>query len=195
MSFSPLKNRPQSKQTFVPSRCDDTLFGERRISREPDPVPEWEPPWVDNGKTKLKSPPKPLLFYCPTAASSTSSSRPSSRAKTTCSTPDSRKFKPVKFSPSYVDDSLFGTRRAKRSNSPPPKEFNAPWEKEEKRDRPLLFEYTTTHLTFNPTERFDSSTSMRSESRSSNRTASRAGRKSRPVSATGVGNKEKRPWR
>lgn len=201
MSFSPLKNRPQNKQKFVPSSCDDTLFGQRRISREIDQVPEWEPPWVDNGKTKLKSPPKPLLFYCPTAANSTSSSRSSSRMRSSCSTPESRKFKQVKFSPTYVDNSLFGMRRTKRSNSPPPKEFDAPWAKEEKKDKPLLFEYSATNLVFDSTDRFDSHRSSRSESRSSNKTASRDDRKSRPVRSSGVGNNshfnlpERRPWR
>lgn len=85
---------------FTASTVDESLFGERRTTLEPDPVAEFEPPWVDNGKTKLKPRPKPLLFYCPS-----SPSRPSSRASV--NTPE-KKYKPTTFSPTYVDNSLFG---------------------------------------------------------------------------------------
>lgn len=87
------------KTKFTPSTVDETLFGERRTTLEPDPVPQFEPPWVDNGKTKVKPPPKPLLFYCPG-----SPSRPSSRTNNT--TPE-RKYKPTKFSPTVIDHTLF----------------------------------------------------------------------------------------
>lgn len=100
-------SRGRFKRTkFTPSSVDETLFGERRTTLEPDPVPEFEPPWVDNGKTKLKPQPKPLLFYCPT-----SPSRPSSQASVR--TPEKR-YKPVKFSPTYVDDTLFGKNDEER---------------------------------------------------------------------------------
>ncbi|XP_020895380.1 uncharacterized protein LOC110234347 [Exaiptasia diaphana] len=96
------------KTRFTPSSVDETLFGERRTTLEPDPVPKFEPPWVDNGKTKLKPPPKPLLFYCPG-----SPSRPTSSSRTTNTTPE-RKYKPTKFSPTVIDHTLFDSGRTKQ---------------------------------------------------------------------------------
>lgn len=120
MSFdsSAYASRGRFKPTkFVPSSVDESLFGELKKTREPDPVPEFEPPWVDTGKSKLKSPPKPLLFYCP-SASSTLSSRPLSASSSRASsrTPD-RKYKPVKFSPTVVDNTLFGEKKKEQLHS------------------------------------------------------------------------------
>ncbi|XP_031556554.1 RBPJ-interacting and tubulin-associated protein 1-like [Actinia tenebrosa] len=125
MSFdnSAYASRGRFKRTkFTPSSVDESLFGELRKTREPDPIPEFEPPWVDTGKTKLKSPPKPLLFYCPTTSSpfssrpsSSASSRPSSRC--TSSRSSDRKYKPVKFSPTVVDNTLFGEKKKDQLHS------------------------------------------------------------------------------
>ena len=123
---------------FVQSSVDESLFGERVTAvHEPLDVRTFDPPWEDNGKAKA-SPSKPLLFYCPTSPSWPTFSR----SQTSQASPV-RSYKPVKFSPSYVDDSLFGKRKTKRSDSPPPSEFEPPWVKEsEKRPvRPLLFDF------------------------------------------------------
>ena len=123
---------------FVQSSVDESLFGERVTAvHEPLDVRTFDPPWEDNGKGKA-SPSKPLLFYCPT-----SPSRPTSSRSQTSQASQLRSYKPVKFSPSYVDHSLFGKRKTKRSDSPPPSEFEPPWVKEsEKRPvRPLLFDF------------------------------------------------------
>lgn len=125
---------------FVQSSVDESLFGERVTAvHEPLDVRTFDPPWEDNGKAKA-SPSKPLLFYCPT-----SPSRPTSSRSQTSQASQLRSYKPVKFSPSYVDHSLFGKRKTKRSDSPPPSEFEPPWVKEsEKRPvRPLLFDFNS----------------------------------------------------
>ena len=129
-----------NRMKFVRSTVDETLFGERvRARHEPVDVPSFEPPWADNGKTKASSS-RPLLFYCPT-----SPSRPTSSRSQSSQVSPLRSYKPVKFSPSYVDDTLFGKRKTKRSESPPPSEFEPPWVKEsEKRPvRPLLFDFNS----------------------------------------------------
>lgn len=137
MSFdsSAYASRGRFKPTkFVPSSVDESLFGELKKTREPDPIPNFEPPWVDTGKNKLKSPPKPLLFYCPTTSSpfssrpSSASSRPSSR--TSSRTPD-RKYKPVKFSPTVVDNTLFGEKKKEQLHSLQTEKFFTSMEKKE----------------------------------------------------------------
>lgn len=177
---------------FVRSTVDETLFGERTVAREQAHVPEFEPPWVDNGKTKA-SPSRPLLFYCPTSPSRPASSRSQASQDSAL-----RSYKPVKFSPSYVDDTLFGKRKTRRSNSPPPSEFEPPWVKEsEKRPvRPLLFDFNS-RLVFDTscTDENDSSNmSSRSKTPQSIRTSSRMSSR-----AQGVGNlpksTSKPPWR
>lgn len=163
-----------SRMKFVRPIVDETLFGERVKTRETVNVPDFEPPWVDRKNSPTKTPSQPLLFYCPTAQS-----RPHSRSS--LSTPV-RGYKPVKFSPTHVDETLFGERRTKRSDSPPPSEFDAPWEKqnEQKRDRPLLFDCNS-RLTFDnagdeleTTSRSRTPQSFRSSSRTNSRTSSRA---------------------
>ena len=133
MSFGTCGNKvgASSGVKFVPSMVDDTLFGEPRKARKPVAVPDFEPPWAESGSTK----PNPLLFYCPTTPS-----RPSSFSSRTSSA--SRGPQPKRFSPSYVDDSLFGKRRTKLSDSPPSSEFDPPWVKEsdKKKVRPILFD-------------------------------------------------------
>jgi hypothetical protein len=113
MSFnsSVYTSRGRFKRTkFVPPSVDETLFGDLKKTREPDPVAEFEPPWIDNGKTKVKSPPKPLLFYCPNTSSPLNSSPSSatSRASSVASRTPDRKYKPVKFYPTVIDNTLFG---------------------------------------------------------------------------------------
>ena len=160
---------------FVQSTVDETLFGEFTKTREPVRVPAFEPPWVEGGKAKTKTPSKPLLFYCPGSSPASSHSQRSSPL---------RAYKPVQFSPAYVDESLFGKRRTKRSNSPPPSEFNPPWvkESEEKRERPILFDCNA-RLSFDNSCEFDASrrpmssrsrTPRSTSSRSSSRATSRA---------------------
>ncbi|EDO45533.1 predicted protein [Nematostella vectensis] len=140
-----------SRARFTPSNVDESLFGDLKKTRDPDPVTEFDPPWVDNGKAKTKSPPKPLLFYTPNRPSS---SRSSSRANSSSRSTPQRKYKPVKFTPSYVDENLFGDRNARRSNSPPPREFDPPWAKEEDngRNNPILFDYSRKNLVFDDRE-------------------------------------------
>ena len=183
MSFSAVaesKHRSGSRSKFKQSECDEGLFGERKKSREPDPVPQFEPPWVDNGKTPLKKAPRPLLFYCPTTPVRSTSQRNTSSP----SWPKKRGFKPVTFSPSYVDESLFGRK-------PVEPEFDPPWvkESEKKRDRPILFDYSGA-LAFNAIamngERCSSRSSTKSTSERPLSVASRRSGSSTPV---------KRPWR
>ena len=153
---------------FVHSTVDETLFGELTKAREPLRVPTFEPPWVD-GKAKTKTSSKPLLFYCPGSSPASSHSQRNSAV---------RAYKPVQFSPAYVDESLFGKRRTKRSNSPPPSEFNPPWvkESEEKRNRPILFDCNS-RLSFDNSCEFNASRrpmSSRSRTPRSSRSSSRA---------------------
>lgn len=138
---------------FVNSTVDETLFGELTKAREPVRVPAFEPPWAEGGKAKTKTQSKPLLFYCPG-----SSTPPASSHSQRSSTSPVRAYKPVQFSPAYVDESLFGNRKTKRSNSPSPSEFNPPWvkESEEKRDRPILFDCYS-RLLFDNSCEFDAS--------------------------------------
>lgn len=186
-----------SRVKFVRSTVDESLFGERTKAREPSRVTAFEPPWIDSGKAQPKTPSKPLLFYCPT-----SQTRPvSSRSQ---ATPNLRGYKPVKFSPTYVDESLFGDRKTKRSDSPPPSEFDAPWvkESEKRRDRPLLFDCSS-RLVFDHSGMDDeldagsSTSSSRPRSartpqsfRSSSRTSSRAESEGNMPKST-----NKPPWR
>lgn len=187
--------RPSSanRVKFVRSTVDETLFGERIKAREPVHVPEFEPPWADSDKTKT-SPSRPLLFYCPTSPSRPTSSR--SQASQVSPLPS---YKPVKFSHSYVDDTLFGKRRTKRSDSPPPSEFEPPWVKEsEKRSvRPLLFDFNSRRMFDNSCDD-DSSDSRTVSSRSRTLQSSRASSRMRSR-AQSVGNlpksTSKPPWR
>lgn len=169
---------------FVRSTVDETLFGERAKSREQVHVLDFEPPWAENGKTKA-SPSRPLLFYCPT-----SSSRPSS-SRSQVSSP-LRTYKPTKFSPSYADDTLFGKRRTKRSDSPPPSEFEPPWVKEsdKKPVKPLLFDFNSRLVFDNSCDENDAEVSSRCRTPQSSRTASRASARTQSV-----GNTSKPPWR
>lgn len=180
---------------FVQSSVDESLFGERvTVVHEPLDVRTFDPPWEDNGKAKA-SPSKPLLFYCPT-----SPSRPTSSRSQTSQASQLRSYKPVKFSPSYVDHSLFGKRKTKRSDSPPPSEFEPPWVKEsEKRPvRPLLFDFNS-RLVFDNSDVNNANTpaaSARSKTpQSSSRSSSR--RSSRTQSAGHLEKiiNSKPPWR
>ena len=173
---------------FVHSTVDETLFGDRTKAREPVRVPSFEPPWVEGGKAKTKTPSKPLLFYCPSSSTPTASSH-SQR----CS--PIRAYKPVQFSPAYVDESLFGNRRTKRSNSPPPSEFNPPWvkESEEKRDRPILFDCNSRLMFDNSFGEFDT-TSRRSRTPQSSRSSSRASSRAQSIGHPPK-SANKPPWR
>lgn len=176
------------RMKFVHSTVDETLFGERTKAREPALIASFEPPWVDQGgEAKAKMPSKPLLFYCPTPPASHSQR---------CSLV--RSYKPVQFSPAYVDESLFGNRRTKRSNSPPPSEFNPPWVKknEEKRDRPILFDCNSRLMIDNSFGDFDttsSPTSSRSRTPRSTR-SSRASSRAQSIEHAPI-SANKPPWR
>lgn len=176
------------RMKFVHSTVDETLFGERIKAREPARIASFEPPWVDQGgEAKAKMPSKPLLFYCPTSPASHSQR---------CSLV--RSYKPVQFSPAYVDESLFGNRRTKRSNSPPPSEFNPPWVKknEEKRDRPILFDCNSRLMIDNSFGEFDttsSPTSSRSRTPRSTR-SSRASSRAQSIEHAPI-SANKPPWR
>ena len=181
-----------SRVKFVRSTVDETLFGERtKAVKEPIRVPEFEPPWVDNGKTKPKIPSKPLLFYCPTSPLRPASSRSQSTPL--------RRYKPVQFSPTYVDETLFGSRRTKCSDSPPTTdEFNPPWVKknEKKQDRPILFDCNS-RLVFNSSSCDDldaSSMSSRSTTPQSFRSSSRISSRAQSVGDMPKSN-SKPPWR
>lgn len=185
MSFttgSPLRTRPTNRTKFKPSEFDETLFGERKKSREPDHVAKFEPPWVDNGKTRLKPAPKPLLFYCPTTPS-----RSSSRlATSSLSASSDRRYKPVKFSPTYVDESLFG------NNKPTQPDFDPPWVKksEKKFVRPILFDYSGT-LVFDLSDDERCSSRLRSTSSLGSERPTSVASSRKSGSSTPV----KRPWR
>lgn len=178
-----------SRVKFVDSTVDETLFGERTKAREPIHVPEFEPPWVDNGKTQV-SPSKPLLFYCPTSSSN------SSRSQARKDSPSRSGYKPVKFSPSYTDDTLFGNRRTKRSNSPPPKDFRPPWVKEgEKKSlRPLLFDGKARHVFDNSTEKNDTHRTIATPQPGSKPRGSRSTPR-RPSTGNPSKPSDKPPWR
>lgn len=179
-----------SRVKFVDSTVDETLFGERTKAREPIHVPEFEPPWVDNGKTQV-SPSKPLLFYCPTSSSN------SSRSQARKESPSRSGYKPVKFSPSYTDDTLFGNRRTKRSNSPPPKDFRPPWVKEgEKKSlRPLLFDGKARHVFDNSTEKIDTHRTIATPQPGSKPRGSRSASRRRPSTGNPSKPSDKPPWR
>lgn len=187
-----MRSTNASRVKFVRSTVDETLFGERIKAKEPIRVPVFEPPWVDNGKTKPNSPSKPLLFYCPTSSSLRPTSSHSQRTPL-------RGYKPVHFSPTYVDDSLFGYRRTKRSDSPPPtSEFNPPWDKEseKRRDRPLLFDCNSRLVFNNSCDELDVNSSMSSRTTTprSFRTSSRPSSRAKSVGHIPKSN-SKPPWR
>lgn len=187
-----MRSTNASRVKFVRSTVDETLFGERTKAKEPIHVPAFEPPWVDNGKTKPKTPSKPLLFYCPTSSPLRPSSSHSQRTPL-------RGYKPVNFSPAYVDESLFGNRRTKGSNSPPPKsDCDPPWvkESEKRRDRPLLFDCNSRLMFDNSCDELDanSSTSSRSRTPQSFRSSSRASSRAQSVGNVPKSN-SKPPWR
>lgn len=176
-----------SRVKFVRSTVDETLFGERIKARKPVNVAEFEPPWVDRRNSTPKTPSKPLLFYCPT-----SQTRPPSR------TPHSkplRGYKPVKFSPTYVDETLFGERKTKRSDSPPPREFQAPWtkESERKRDRPLLFDCNSRLMFDNSCDELE--VSSRSGTPQSFRSSSRTSLRAQSVGKRPKSTFKPPPWR
>lgn len=186
-----MRSTNAGKIKFVNSTVDETLFGELTKAREPVRVPAFEPPWVEGGKAKTKTQSKPLLFYCP------GSSTPSASSHSHRSNPV-RAYKPVQFSPAYVDESLFGNRRTKRSNSPPPNEFNPPWvkESEEKRDRPILFDCNS-RLLFDNLCEFDASrrpTSSRSRTPRSSHSSSRATSRAHSIEHIPI-SANKPPWR
>ena len=181
----------KGKLKFVHSTVDETLFGERTKAREPVRVPAFEPPWVEGGQAKTKTPSKPLLFYCPGSSTSPASSH-SHRSSSV------RAYKPVQYSPAYVDESLFGNRRTKRSNSPPPSEFNPPWvkENEEKRDRPILFDCNS-RLMFDNSCEFDATgrpVSSQSRTPRSSRSSSRASSRAQSIGQIPK-SANKPPWR
>ncbi|KAL9962859.1 hypothetical protein ACROYT_G032007 [Oculina patagonica] len=191
-----MRSTNASRVKFVRSTVDETLFGERTKAKEPIHVPAFEPPWVDTGKTKPKTPSKPLLFYCPTSSPLRPTSSHSQRTTL-------RGYKPVHFSPTYVDDSLFGNRRTKRSDSPPPtSDCDPPWvkESEKKRDRPLLFDCNSRPMFDNSTfaDELDANSSSRSSSRTrtpqSFRSSSRASSRAQSVGNIPKSN-SKPPWR
>ena len=176
---------------FVHSTVDETLFGERTKAREPVHVPEFEPPWVEGVKTKTKIPSNPLLFYCP------GSSTPPASSHSQRSSPV-RAYKPVQFSPAYVDESLFGNRRTKRSNSPPLSEFNPPWVKESEdiRGTPILFDCNS-RLVFDNSCEFDATSrpmSSRSRTPRSSRSSSRANSRAQSIGQMPQ-SADKPPWR
>lgn len=180
------------RMKFVRSTVDETLFGERVKARETVSVPEFEPPWVDCRNFPLKTPSKPLLFYCPT-----SQTRPSPR--TTTRRVPTRGYKQVKFSPTHVDETLFGERRTKRSDSPPSSEFEPPWEKqsEKKRDRPLLFDSNSRLVFNNSSDELEASSGSRTPQsfRSSSRVSSRASSRTQSVGQRPNSTFKPPPWR
>ena len=108
---------------FGPSFVDESLFGSRRTTRdEEEPCIEFDPPWITGKESKIKRN-NPLLFYCPSLATSSSTgsltdpnkdeispSTPKTRSKSSIA---KRKNQRIKFSPSYVDESLFKSYKYK----------------------------------------------------------------------------------
>ena len=144
---------PQSRSftKFRPSSVEESLFGTRRVIREKEePCREFNPPWVkekDGGQRTAR----PLLFYCPSAVASniefqSRESKQLERSNTPRQnqgrSPAKKKNLRPKFSPSFVDESLF---KSPRDNSMGDKttDFDPPWvEHSEKSPRPILFDYS-----------------------------------------------------
>lgn len=137
---------------FRPSSVEESLFGARRVTREKEEsCGEFDPPWVKEKDSGGQRTARPLLFYCPSAV--TSNIEPQSREskqpersntprQSQTSSRDKKKNLRPKFSPSFVDESLF---RSPRDNSmdDKPTHFDPPWvEQREKSPRPILFDYS-----------------------------------------------------
>lgn len=127
---------------FSPCFVDESLFGTRRVTREcEEPCKDFDPPWVEETDGKKRN--KPLLFYCPSSVATTNSMPQTSLGtpKSNSRLPSARNKKQhIKFSPSYVDESLFKTQ--KQNGLRPPK-FEPPWVvKDDKSPRPILWDYS-----------------------------------------------------
>ena len=139
-----LRNRNFTK--FKPSFVEKGLFGKRKITREvEEPLNSFDPPWI-SGKDGKKQLIKPLLFYCPTLATSEQLFlAKAEKTEIAISTAKSRpplarnKQRRMKFTPSYVDESLF---KSKRQNDRPPN-FEPSWVVEtDKRQKYILWDYS-----------------------------------------------------
>jgi hypothetical protein len=129
-------SQTRSFTKFNPSFVDESLFGARKITREPEePCKHFDPPWITEKDGKIKRT-KPLLFYCPSIATSDSTTQKTlttaNKGEIAPCTPKS-KSRPssarnnkqhMKFSPSYADESLF---KSARQNDEKSANFDPPW--------------------------------------------------------------------
>ena len=185
----------RSLSKFHASFVDESLFGARKITNEPEEsFKDFDPPWITEKESKIKRN-KPLLFYCPSIATSskqktltTANGMEEIAAPSPKSRPSSaRKNKQrMKFRPSYVDESLF---KSVKTNDEKPINFDPPWDKADKKPRPILWDYsggrTTTYLSQGNREECRGRHSMESARSESHR----SGRSNR------MGQDNRRPWR
>ena len=136
---------------FTSSFVDESLFGARKTTIEPEVKPyEFDPPWISEEDRKIKRN-KPLLFYCPSIATSNSSAKSSTTANQgeilitspkSKSRPSSARHNKqrMRFSASYVDESLF---KSTRQNNETPLNFEPPWvTNQDKKPKPILWDYS-----------------------------------------------------
>jgi hypothetical protein len=184
---------------FSSSFVDESLFGTRKITREPEePCKQFDPPWITEKDSKIKRT-KPLLFYCPSIATSDSTTQktlttankgeiapctPKSKSRPSSARNNKRH---MKCSPSYVDESLF---KSARQNDEKPVNFDPPWvRKTDKKPRPILWDYSGCRPASSSTQRQvgGAAGTYRTESARSER--GKSGRTDRMVQDN------RRPWR
>ena len=165
------RKRRSFKPKFHPSFVDESLFGTRRATRErEEPCKEFDPPWV-NKKVSKKRAERPLLFYCPQStslATAESSKQQPLATAVKVQTPESKsrastaraRTPRMKFSPTYVDESLFKSTHEKDA----PVDFDPPWvQTPSKGSRPVLFDYSGSRPSSCPPQRPGSSKSERND--------------------------------
>ena len=175
---------------FTSSFVDESLFGARKISTEPEEKPsDFDPPWISEEERKIERN-RPLLFYCPSVATSDSNTQKpsttanegemvisSSKSKSRPYSARNRKQQ-MKFLPSYVDETLF---KSTRENNETPFNSEPPWVTDRgKKAKPILWDYSG--------HRPESSCSQRQDVRQSNG----RGKNSR-TERMGIG--DRKPWR
>ena len=188
---------------FTSSFVDESLFGARKTTTEPEVKPyEFDPPWISEEDRNIKRN-KPLLFYCPSIATSNSSAKKSSttanereilitslKSKSRPSSARNNKQR-MRFSASYVDESLF---KSTRQNNETPLNFEPPWvTNQDKKPKPILWDYSgyTAGSLCSQRQRDRPSTSGTTRTESAKSTSGR----DKNVRTERMGKDNRRPWR
>ena len=145
---------------FHPSFVDESLFGERKITNKPQgSFKDFDPPWITKKGGEIKRS-KPLLFYCPanvptgelsTRKSLATTANQREIAQSTLqsnwrSSSARKNKKRMKFIPSYVDESLF---KSKKPSNEKYRNFEPPWvgRQTDKKPTPILWDYSGSRST------------------------------------------------